>query len=111
MNILALIIFLAIVAIALFFGFRLLKAFRKIRRLERDRDEFKSKCEKLTRLNDNLTSGASVQLTSYERQLILMAMEYPPHRDMIQSPQTKKFIRDVWRGLREKIKASIKEDG
>lgn len=84
--------------------YRLCKARKKIRSLE----GVSAKCKKLTRMNDLLTSGESVKLTLYEKNLIKMALDYAPFRDMMRLPQTRKFIRDTWRGLRIKIKESIK---
>jgi len=85
--------------------YRLCKARKRINRLE----GVSARCKELTRMNDLLTSGASIKLTSYEREIILMAIEYPRFRDMMRLPQTRRFIRNTWRGLREKIKESIKE--
>lgn len=86
-------------------GYRLHKARKRIKLLE----GVEVRCAELTAMNELLTSGASVKLTTYERNMILMAIEYPPYRGMIQSPQTERVKRDVWRGLRQKIRESIKE--
>ena len=84
--------------------YRLYKARQRIKRLE----GVSVRCKELTRMNNLLTSGGSVKLTSYERNMIRMALDYEPFRDMMRLPQTRKFVRDTWRGLREKIKESIK---
>ena len=96
MNTVVTIISFIVIAIFLFL---LYMAYGKIRDLEKAK----------ANLIKSFTAGDSVCLTSFERQMILMAIDYKPYRDMISLPQTKRFVRDVWRGLREKIKASIKE--
>lgn len=97
------ILVLGVTGAGCFLGYRLRKSLKTIKRLE----EFKAKCEELTRMNALLTSGASVKLTLYERNMIRMALDYGPFRDMMRLPQTRKFIRDTWRGLRIKIRESI----
>lgn len=103
-ELLAFVIIVALGVTGSFLGYLFRKSRKKIRRLE----GVEVRCAELTRMNDLLTSGASVKLTSYERSMIRMALDYTPFRDMMCLPQTKKFIRDVWRTLREKIKESIK---
>ena len=85
-------------------GYLLYKARKRIKKLE----GANARCKELERINDLLTSGGSVHLTGYERSLIRMALDYTPFRDMMRLPQTRKFIRDTWRGLREKIRLSLK---
>jgi len=97
------ILVLGVTGAGCFLGYRLRKSLKAIKCLE----EFKAKCEELTRMNDLLTSGESVKLTTYEKNLIKMALDYTPFRDMMRLPRTKKFIRDTWRDLRLKIKESI----
>ncbi len=102
-ELLASVIIVALGVTGSFLGYLLRKSQTKIKRLEGVRDQ----CKKLTRMNDILTSGASIKLTSYERNMIRMALDYEPFRDMMRLPQTRKFIRDTWRSLRIKIKESI----
>jgi len=104
-ELLASVIIVALGVTGSFLGYLLRKSRTKIKRLEGVRDQ----CKKLTRMNDILTSGASIKLTLYERNMIRMALEYTPFRDMMRLPQTKKFIRDTWRALRVKIRESIKQ--
>lgn len=85
-------------------GYLLYKARKRIKKLE----GVGARCKELMRINDLLTSGGSVKLTLYEKNVIKMALDYEPFRDMMRLPQTRKFIRDTWRGLREKIRLSIK---
>lgn len=98
MNTITTIIFLIIIII---FFFLLYMSNEKNKSLEKAK----------ANLLKTMTEGNAVYLTSFERQMILMAIEYAPYRDMIRLPKTKRFIRDTWRGLREKIKVSIKEAG
>jgi len=104
MNLLTVLVILVlgVTGAGCFLGYRLRKSLKTIKRLETSN-------KKLTRMNTLLTSGASVHLTSYEKNLIKMALDYTPFRDMMRLPQTRKFIRDTWRGLKIKIKESIKE--
>lgn len=96
------IIVIAAISILLFL---LYMAYGKIKDLEKAKAILgKEKAE----IIKSLTLGDSINLTNFERQLILMAIEYKSYRDIIQLPQTKRIIRDDWRGLREKIKVSIK---
>ena len=57
-----------------------------------------------------LTTGDSVRLDEHERNMILSAIEYVPFREAVELPQTKAWVRKVWRRLREKIQLSIKKD-
>lgn len=57
-----------------------------------------------------LTSGDSVALDQHERRLILQALEFKPFAADVQTPATRFYIRGVWRGIREKIKLSIKKE-
>ena len=57
-----------------------------------------------------LTIGDSMHLDQHERRMILSAMELPPFKEMIELPGTKAYVRAIWRGLREKIKASIRKE-
>lgn len=57
-----------------------------------------------------LTSGDSINLDQHEKRMILSAIEYTPFRKDIEAPVTRAYIRIVWRGLREKIKLSIKKE-
>ena len=79
------------------------------RKAKRINAELKAKCELLTKTNNLLTSGNSVNLTPNEKKLILGALERRPYQDMIREPATRYIIREVWRSLREKLKISIKE--
>ncbi len=58
-----------------------------------------------------LTTGDSMKLDQHERNMILSAIEYVPFREATELPETKAWIRKVWRGLREKLQMSIKKGG
>jgi len=57
-----------------------------------------------------LKSGDNVKLNQAERMMILNTIEYKPVREVIQLPATKAHVRITWRGLRKKIKLSLKEE-
>lgn len=73
-------------------------------------DNFRDKTELLTKMNTLLTTGEQVQLTQRERTMILFAIEFRPFKEVIQEPRTKREDRDTYRNLREKIKASLKDE-
>ena len=58
-------------------------------------------------IKDILTTGEHVQLTQPERKMILSALEHKPFRAAVEDPATKRHIRNIWRGLREKIKSCL----
>lgn len=58
----------------------------------------------------HLTSGESVNLDQHERRMILSAIEYVPFREAVELPETKAYIRTIWRRLRRKIQLSIKKE-
>lgn len=80
------------------------------RKAKRINAELKAICEELTKTNNLLISGSSVNLTLNEKKLILGALEHKPYQDMIRTPATRYIIREVWRSLQEKLKRSIKEN-
>ncbi|MBA7711701.1 hypothetical protein ES703_120667 [subsurface metagenome] len=63
----------------------------------------------LTKMNELLCTGESVQLTTSERQMVLNAIEDSHYKGRVELPQTKKGIRIIRNSLREKIRASLKE--
>jgi hypothetical protein len=58
-----------------------------------------------------LTTGDSMKLDQHERRMILDAIEYIPFREAIELPETKAWIRIIWRDIRKKIQMSIKKGG
>ena len=50
-----------------------------------------------------------VALTRPEKSMILDALEAAPYRERVQAPQTKRFIRNIYNALREKIREANKE--
>lgn len=64
----------------------------------------------LTEMNELLCTGSSVQLTENERRFIQEAIKDPHFKDRAELPQTKKGIRIIRNDLREKIRASLKEE-
>jgi len=58
---------------------------------------------------ERLATGDSVQLTLSERQMIWEAINLPQVKALISEPITKKAIRIVYKNLKEKIRASLKE--
>jgi hypothetical protein len=58
-----------------------------------------------------LTTGDECSLTRRERQLILVAVQYGPFRELMEEPQTGKAARDAWKGVKEKIKLSLRGSG
>ena len=88
------------------------KIFRRKELRETKTELWKSKSEVLS-LEDRvklLTSGNSINLDQHERRMVLSAIEHTPFRKDIEAPVTRAYIRTVWRGLREKIKLSIKKE-
>ncbi len=57
-----------------------------------------------------LLCGETMHLDQHERRMILRAIELPPFREMIEAPKTKHYVRVVFKGLREKLKQSIKKE-
>ena len=57
-----------------------------------------------------LAEGEDVALDQHERNMILSAIEYVPFREAVELPETKAWVRKVYRRLREKIQLSIKAD-
>lgn len=49
-------------------------------------------------------SEIKINLTHFERLMILDALTDPCYKDKVQSPITKRFIREVYRELKEKVK-------
>lgn len=43
-------------------------------------------------------------LSRDEKLLILMALEHEPFREEMSEPVTPRVVRDMWRGLRDKLK-------
>jgi len=44
-----------------------------------------------------------IELDSLERRMLLDALTHPPYKDKIEHPATKRFIRDVWKALKQKL--------
>jgi len=57
-----------------------------------------------------LITGDSMHLDQHERRMILRAIELPPFRKLIEAPNTKAYVRIIFRRLREKLKLSIKAE-
>jgi len=59
----------------------------------------------------SLLNGNPVYLTVFEKKMIFDALCAPGYRDKVEMPATKHFIREIYRILKAKIAASIKEMG
>ena len=57
-----------------------------------------------------LTTGETMHLDQHERRMILKAIDAPGYKTLIEEPSTKAYVRIVRKGLREKIKLSIKKE-
>lgn len=124
MKIFILIIVLAITGIGIFFGYRVLKLQKRNKQLQTDRndlikeraaqsDQLRLKGIEIDELKKELDKYSDVEpkvaLIWREKRMILDALEMPHYRVVIETPATPRIVRDVYRGLREKIKESIKE--
>ena len=132
MEILILIIVLAITAIGIFLGCRVLRLKKKNKELRADRnglieernelkeerakqsDQLRQKGIEIDELKKELEKYSNVEpkvaLTSFEKQMILSALDMPQYKAKVEDPKTKFFIREINRSLKEKIRASMKED-
>lgn len=124
MKILALIIILAIMAIGLFFGWRVLELMKRVKQLQADRNELieerakqsnqlRLKGIEIDELKKELDKYSDVEikvaLTLQEKRMILNALEMSQYKARVQDPATRYFIRQIYINLKEKIKESIKE--
>lgn len=59
-----------------------------------------------------LTAGDRVSLSQHERRMILAALneDETPFKERIQAPQTRAFVRQVWRDLRTKLRMSTETE-
>ena len=57
----------------------------------------------LKKINDELLSGDSVNLTSWERQVVLDALVHPGYEEKISDPKTKFTVRQAYKRANEKI--------
>lgn len=118
------IIFLAIAIIGAFLISRLLDSLKIIKQLRKDRNELieerakqsnqlRQKGVDIGELKIELDRYSDIEpkvaLTSREKRMILNALEMPHYQSLVQNPKTKFLIREIYRNLKEKIKASIKE--
>ena len=119
------IILLAISTVGIFLGCRVFKLQKKIKQLQMDRndlikeraaqsDQLRLKGIEIDRLKKELDKYSNVEpkvaLIWREKQMILDALDMPYYRATIQTPATPRIVRDVYRGLKEKIKESTKEE-
>ena len=49
-------------------------------------------------------ANIKINLTHFERLMILDALNDPCYKDKVQSPATKRFIREIYKKLREKVR-------
>jgi hypothetical protein len=70
----------------------------------------RSELERLRLLN-GLLKGKEVPLSQFERKMIFDALCFPGYKQKVYTPSTKRFIREIYRNLKAKIAASIKEMG
>jgi len=125
MKILILIFIFMITAIGVFLGYRVLGLLKIVKQLKAERnelieerakqsDQLRQKGIEIDGLKKELDKYSDVEikvaLTSFEKQMILSALDWPQYKAKVQDPKTKFFIREIYRGLKEKIKGSIKED-
>lgn len=124
MKLLILIICLAVFAVGFVLGTYLYRAFKKIKQLQTDRNDLIKEKAKISdqvrlkgievdrlkrRLDKYKDVPIKVALTLPEKQMILNALESSRYKAKVQDPETKRFIRIIYKTLREKIKESIKE--
>lgn len=124
MKLLTICFILAITAIGIFLGYRVLGLLKRIKQLQVDRNELieeKVKQSDQLRLKGIEIDGLKkeldkykdveikVALTSEEKKMILNALDSPKYKAKVQDPKTKYFIRVIYRNLKEKIKETIKE--
>lgn len=125
MKLFVLCIILVITAIGIYFGWRVLGLMKRVKQLQADRnelieergkqsDQLRLKGIKIDELKKELDKYSDVEikvaLTGFEKQMILSALDMPQYKAKVQDPKTKFFIRGIYRGLKEKIKGSIKEE-
>lgn len=102
-NIIAVFIVLAITAIGIYFGLRVLKLRKMVEQLRIDRNIL---IEKKAEREDDLKSY-SVVLDDLERRMILNALSMPLYKKVIEDPSTQHHVRKTYRELKDKIKDSI----
>ena len=131
MELFILIIVLGMAAIGIYFGCRVLKLKKRVGQLQADRnglieernelkeerakqsDQLRQKGIEIDALKKELDKYSDVEikvaLTSFEKEMLLSALDMPQFKTRVQDPKTKFFIRKINKELREKIKDSIKE--
>jgi hypothetical protein len=124
MKSLLLIICLVVFAAGLILGVYLYKTRIKLNQLQRDRNDLIKEKAKISdqvrlkgievdrlkrRLDKYKDVPVKVPLTLPEKKMILNALESSRYKAKVQDPETKRFIRIIYKTLREKIKESIKE--
>lgn len=57
-----------------------------------------------------LITGETMHLDQHERRMILKAIEAPTFKALIEAPETKAYVRVIFRRLREKLKLSIRKE-
>lgn len=107
MKIFALIIVLAITAIGIFLGWRVLGLMKRVKQLQEDRNAL---IKELAKERDKYSDvEIKVALTALEKTMILNALGSSQYKARIEDPKTKYFIREIYRELKKKIKKSQKE--
>lgn len=124
MKLFVLIIVLGMAAIGGFLGWRVLKLGKRGEQLQADRnelieqrakqsDQLRQKGIEIDELKKELDKYSEVEikvaLTSWEKRMILNALEMSQYKARVQDPATRYFIRQTYINLKEKIKESIKE--
>jgi len=117
MKLFIIFIFLAVAAIGIFFGFRVLRLTKRSEQLQVDRNELLRACaEKDTEIDElkkELDKYSDVEpkiaLSGQEKRMILNALEMSQYKARVQDPATRYFIRQIYINLKEKIKENIKE--
>ena len=63
----------------------------------------REKNKKLVEQNVLILRGEAIHITQFERRMILDALIYDGYKAKIQNPKRKRFIRDIYRNLKDKI--------
>lgn len=118
------VIVLGMAGIGIFLGWRVLGLIKRVKQLQLDRnelieqrgkqsDKLRQKGIEIDELKKELNKYSDVEpkvaLTSEEKRMILNALDSPKYKARVEDPKTRHFIRVIYKGLKEKIKESIKE--
>ena len=131
MKLFILLIFLGVIAIGGFLGWRVLGLMKRVEQLKADKirdveiynelreekvkqsNQLRLKGIEIDELKKELDKYSEVEikvaLTGFEKQMILNALDAPHYKEVVETPKTKFFIREIYKKLKEKIKESIKE--